>query len=135
MQILNFIQKKKVRSVLVFMFINPLMTGGPIKELKAGHDVDYCRIFMSGWVYLRSRGHLSMEKGEAIFIFLSKSEICLISIFYFFKIVLVIIIMIIMKKIIMKNKLNPINERHKRVNDMSRFLLCAGAIPKSSFAK
>ena len=31
-----------------FMLINPLMTGGPINELNAGHGVDYCRIFMSG---------------------------------------------------------------------------------------
>ena len=31
-----------------FRLINPLMTGGPINELNAGHGVDYCRIFMSG---------------------------------------------------------------------------------------
>ena len=46
---------KRVRSVSVFMLINPLMTGGLIKELKAGHGVDYCRILMSGGDYLRSR--------------------------------------------------------------------------------
>ena len=42
-------QKKKDRKkVSVFMLINPLMTGGPIWELKAGHGVDYCHIFISG---------------------------------------------------------------------------------------
>ena len=32
-----------------------LMIGEPTNELKAGHGADYCRIFMSGGDYLRSR--------------------------------------------------------------------------------
>ena len=31
------------------------MTDGPIKELKMGHRVDYCRLFMSDGDYLRSK--------------------------------------------------------------------------------
>ena len=36
------------------MLFTPLMTGEPIKELKAGHGVDNCPIFMSGGDHLRS---------------------------------------------------------------------------------
>ena len=41
-------KEKKMFRIQYFMLINPLMTGGPINELNAGHGVDYCRIFMSG---------------------------------------------------------------------------------------
>ena len=43
---LKFRMKEKMFRIQYFMLINPLMTGGPINELNAGHGVDYCRIFM-----------------------------------------------------------------------------------------
>ena len=52
-QIINLFETTKSPSVLIFLLINPPTTGGPIKELKAGHGVDYCRIFMSDGDYLR----------------------------------------------------------------------------------
>ena len=42
------VRRKKMFRIQYFMLINPLMTGGPINELNAGHGVDYCCIFMSG---------------------------------------------------------------------------------------
>ena len=52
-------ERRKNVSVSVFILINPLMTGGPINELKAGHGVDYCRIFISGGDFLRTLERIS----------------------------------------------------------------------------
>ena len=50
------------------MLINLFMTGEPMSELKAGHGIDYNRIFMSGGDYLRSCGPIRLT---TIFILLA----------------------------------------------------------------